>query len=92
MRKRIGGFIPVVLGGLLLLAVACSQEETPQFPEGPATPNAQATITAASQRPQTGAPTPTAVPASAMQAAQDFARGYQGITTGLDQLHLQFDI
>ena len=91
MRKRIGGLFPVAIGGLLLLAVACSDETTPQPQAVAATPNAQATITAASQQPPTGPPTPTAVPPSAIDAAQDFAQGYQDITAKVDELHLQFD-
>ena len=91
MRKSIGGLFPVVLGGFLLLAVACSEDVTPQFPAGPATPDAQATITAAAQLSQIGAPTPTAVPASATTAARGFAQGYQAITADLEQLHQKFD-
>ena len=91
MRKRIGGLLPVAIGGFLLLAVACSENATPRFPEGPETSSAQATISALSQQAPSGAPTPTAVPASAVEAAQDFAQGYQAITADLDQLHQQFD-
>ena len=82
----------MAIGGLLLLAVACS-EETPLQPQAvTAAPDAQATITAASRQPQTGPPPPTAVPASAMEAAQGFASGYQDITASLAELHLDFDV
>ena len=91
MRKRISGLFPVALGGFLLLGVACSEDATPQFPAGTEAPNAQATISALSQQVMSRAPTPTAVPASAMQATQDFAQGYQAIAASLDQLHEQFD-
>ena len=91
MRKRISWLLPVALSAVSLVAVACSQDETPQFPVGPPTPDAQATITALSRQVQAGPPTPTAVPAQVMRSTQSFAKGYQVITTDLNQLHQDFD-
>ena len=91
MRKRISWLLTVALGVISLVAVACSQDESPQFPVGPPTPDAQATITALSQQAQAGPPTPTPVPAQVMRSTQSFAKSYQVITAGLDELHQDFD-
>ncbi len=80
----------MALGGLLLLAMACSDDVSSQIPPGPATPDAQATITAVSQQGQ-GSPAPTAVPKSDLEAARSFAQEYQAIMVDLDQLHQEYD-
>ncbi len=80
----------MAVGGLLLLAVACSDDASSQILPGPATPDAQATITAVSQQVQ-GSPAPTAVPESDLEAAKSFAQEYQAIKADLDQLHQEYD-
>lgn len=74
-----------VLGGILLLAVACGSEGPTASPGGPvATPNVQATIEALARRPQLGTPTPTPVPAAARAVAVEFATGHRAITKEWD--------
>ena len=81
----------MALSGLLLLAVACSDESAPKFLEGSNTEDPQATIDAASRLPQSEPPTPTAVSPSDLETARDFSQGYQTITSDLNQLHQRFD-
>lgn len=74
----------------MLLAIACSEEAVPQFPPGPATLDPQA-ARSSFQQAGSRSPTPTAVPATTVEATRDFAQGYEDIIAGLDRLHGRFD-
>ena len=92
MRSRTRLAWAGVLGGILLLAVACGSEGPTPSPSSPvATPNVQATIEALARRPQLGTPTPTPVPAAARAVAVEFATAHRTITKEWDTFHGSFD-
>ena len=82
----------MALAGLLFLVLACQNESETTGGEVAAAPDIQATITALEQqRSSFSTPTPTAVPDSVRDAAQEFARGLQETNERWDQVHLDYD-
>ena len=85
-------YLPMALAGLLLLALACSDEGGAARGDTAAAPDPQATITALQQSRSTyRTPTPTAVPESARDAAQAFAQGLQAAGQRWDRVHSDYD-
>ena len=93
MRIKRGPIGAVVAAGLLIAVAACGSDASTPAQRGKpaATPNIQATITALAQGAQVGTPTPTAVPAGARTAAQEFAHGNQAISERWEKFHSDFD-
>ncbi|PKB83738.1 MAG: hypothetical protein BZY88_01475 [SAR202 cluster bacterium Io17-Chloro-G9] len=91
MWNRLRGYLPMALAGLLLVALGCQTASETPGGEAPAAPDSQATISALAQRSSFSTPTPTAVPQSARDAAQEFAKGVQATGRTWDQLHLSYD-
>ena len=82
----------MALAGLLILALACQNENENAGGEAAAGQDVQATITALEQmRSSFRTPTPTAVPESARDAAQAFAQGLQAAGERWDRAHSDYD-
>ena len=92
MCKWLRWSIPLAAAALALVALACSTPTTePAKIPVVAKPDAQATITALAQRPGFSAPTPTPVPQSVLDSAQEFSRGLDSVNENWDALHVSYD-
>ena len=83
----------VAAAGLLLAAAACGSDAATPSPgvTVPATPDAQATITALARRAEVGTPTPTIVPAADRTVAVAFADGHRALSQRWEAFHSEFD-
>ncbi len=91
MCKWLRRFIALAAAALAMVALACSTPTEPSEIPAAAKPDTQATITALAQRPGFSVPTPTPVPQSVLESAQEFSRGLDSVNESWGQLRLSYD-